>query len=77
MESIIQMQQTGKMERKKINTRNILFIVSGAFDNLGKLIRQRLDDSLDAALMDILLLLVFNVLFFMLSYLFFLRYDVT
>ena len=42
-----------------------------------KLNRQRLDDSLDAALMDILLLLVFNVLFFMLSYLFFLRYDVT
>jgi len=38
---------------------------------------QRLDDSIDAALMDILLLLVFNVLFFMLSYMFFLRYDVT
>ena len=42
-----------------------------------KLNRQRLGDSLDTALMDILLLLVFNVLFFMLSYLFFLRYDVT
>jgi len=28
-------------------------------------------------LMDILLMVVFNVLFFMLSYAFFLRYDVT
>jgi hypothetical protein len=34
-------------------------------------------EALDAALFDILLLVVFNVLFFMLSYLFFLRYDVT
>jgi ABC-type transport system involved in multi-copper enzyme maturation permease subunit len=42
-----------------------------------KMNHQRLDDSIDAALMDILLLLVFNVLFFMLSYMFFLRYDVT
>jgi ABC-type transport system involved in multi-copper enzyme maturation permease subunit len=36
-----------------------------------------LDDTLPTALTDILLLVVFNVLFFMLSYLFFLRYDVT
>ena len=42
-----------------------------------KMHHQRLDDAIEAALMDILLLLVFNVLFFMLSYLFFLRYDVT
>ena len=42
-----------------------------------KMHKQRLDDAIEAALMDILLLLVFNVLFFMLSYLFFLRYDVT
>jgi ABC-type transport system involved in multi-copper enzyme maturation permease subunit len=34
-------------------------------------------EALDAALFDILLLMVFNVLFFMLSYVFFLRYDVT
>lgn len=34
-------------------------------------------EALDAALFDILLLAVFNVLFFMLSYVFFLRYDVT
>ena len=37
----------------------------------------RLDDTVETVLMDILLLLVFNVLFFMLSYLLFLRYDVT
>jgi ABC-type transport system involved in multi-copper enzyme maturation permease subunit len=34
-------------------------------------------EALDGALFDILLLTVFNVLFFMLSYVFFLRYDVT
>ena len=38
---------------------------------------ENLRDSFDAALFDILLLTVFNVLFFMLSYAFFLRYDVT
>lgn len=38
---------------------------------------ERVSDSLDAALFDILLLLVFNALFFMLAYLFFLRYDIT
>ncbi len=37
----------------------------------------RLDDTIEAALTDLLLLGVFNVLFFMGSYLFFLRYDVT
>jgi ABC-type transport system involved in multi-copper enzyme maturation permease subunit len=42
-----------------------------------RLLEARLDDTVEAALMDILLLLVFNVLFFMLSYMFFLRYDVT
>ena len=38
---------------------------------------ESLDDSFDAALFDILLLAVFNVLFFMLSYTIFIRYDVT
>ena len=38
---------------------------------------EKATDSLDAALFDILLLLVFNALFFMLAYAFFLRYDVT
>ena len=37
----------------------------------------RLDAVVDAVLFDVLLLAVFNVLFFLLSYLFFLRYDVT
>ena len=37
----------------------------------------RLDDTLNLSMGDILLMLIFNVLFFMLSYLFFLRYDVT
>ena len=46
-------------------------------DSLLEGLAERLDDAIEAALMDILLLLVFNVLFFMLSYLFFLRYDVT
>lgn len=38
---------------------------------------EQVADSLAAALFDVLLLLVFNVLFFMLAYTFFLRYDVT
>jgi len=42
-----------------------------------KLLPVRLDDTIDAAFTDVLLLLVFSVLFFMGSYLFFLRYDVT
>ena len=36
-----------------------------------------LEDTIDGTLTDFLLLAVFNVLFFMFSYLFFLRYDVT
>jgi ABC-type transport system involved in multi-copper enzyme maturation permease subunit len=40
-------------------------------------VSSHLDDTVDAVLMDILLMVVFNVLFFMLSYAFFLRYDVT
>lgn len=48
-------------------------------DNLPswKLVAPRLDDTVTMAMTDILLLLVFNVLFFMLAYAFFLRYDVT
>jgi ABC-type transport system involved in multi-copper enzyme maturation permease subunit len=38
---------------------------------------ERLNDSFNAALFDILLLVIYNVIFFMLSYVFFLRYDVT
>ena len=38
---------------------------------------ESLSEAFDGALFDILLLVVFNVLFFLLSYVFFLRYDVT
>ncbi len=43
MESVMQMQRTGKVERKKVNTRHILFVVSGAFAGLEEIIRQRLN----------------------------------
>ena len=42
-----------------------------------RMFEETLTDSFDAALYDILLLLLYNALFFLLSYLFFLRYDVT
>ncbi len=56
MESVMQLQKTGKVSRRKINTKNILFILSGAFDNLEEIIKRRMkqniigfynDDSLD------------------------------
>jgi len=43
MEAVMQMQQTGKVEREKVNTRNILFIVSGAFSGLDEIIGRRLN----------------------------------
>ena len=43
MESVIQMQKTGKIERKKVNTANILFVVSGAFSSLEDIIGRRLN----------------------------------
>lgn len=43
MESVIQLQKTGKMERKKINTRNILFVVSGAFAGLDDIVARRVN----------------------------------
>ncbi|MBU0508415.1 AAA family ATPase [bacterium] len=42
MEAVIETQRTGKAERKKISTRNMLFIVSGAFGGLADIIRRRL-----------------------------------
>lgn len=45
METVMQMQRTGKLERKKINTRNILFIVSGAFSGLEEIVARRLNQS--------------------------------
>ena len=43
MESMMQFQRSGKVEHQKINTRNILFIVSGAFSGLEDIVRKRLD----------------------------------
>jgi ATP-dependent Clp protease ATP-binding subunit ClpX len=42
MEAIEQYRKTGKKERKKVNTRNILFIMSGAFNGLDDIIKKRL-----------------------------------
>lgn len=43
METVLQMQKTGRVERKKINTRHILFVVSGAFAGLDDIIGKRLN----------------------------------
>lgn len=43
VEAAMEAQRTGKVTRKKINTRNILFIVSGAFGGLQEIIRKRLN----------------------------------
>jgi ATP-dependent Clp protease ATP-binding subunit ClpX len=42
MEAIEKYRRTGKREKKTINTRNILFIVSGAFNGLENIIKKRL-----------------------------------
>jgi endopeptidase Clp ATP-binding regulatory subunit ClpX len=42
MEAIEKYRRTGKREKKTINTRNILFIVSGAFNSLEDIIKKRL-----------------------------------
>jgi len=42
MEAVMEAQRKGKIERKKINTKNILFVVSGAFAGLEDIIKKRL-----------------------------------
>lgn len=42
MEAVIETQRTGKASRKKVNTRNILFVMSGAFNGLPEIIARRL-----------------------------------
>lgn len=42
MEAMFEAQKQGKVVRKKINTKNILFVMSGAFVNLDKIIKKRL-----------------------------------
>ncbi|MGL4371010.1 MAG: AAA family ATPase, partial [Spirochaetota bacterium] len=43
VEAAMEAQRTGKVTRKKINTKNILFIVSGAFSNLNTIVRKRMN----------------------------------
>ncbi|MEW6381981.1 MAG: AAA family ATPase [bacterium] len=43
MEAMMEFQKTGKRERKRINTRHILFIMSGAFAGLEEIIKKRLN----------------------------------
>lgn len=43
MEAIMEFQKTGKREKKKINTKNILFIMSGSFNGLEDIIKNRLN----------------------------------
>jgi ATP-dependent Clp protease ATP-binding subunit ClpX len=43
VEAAMEAQRTGKVTRQKINTRNILFIVSGAFGGLEDIINKRLN----------------------------------
>ncbi len=43
MEAVMEFQKTGKREKKKINTRYILFIMSGAFTGLEEIIKKRLN----------------------------------
>ena len=42
IQEIEQFRKTGKRDRKSVNTRNILFIMSGAFSDMGDIIRKRL-----------------------------------
>ncbi len=43
MEAIMDFQKTGKREKKKVNTKHILFIVSGAFNGLEEIVKKRLN----------------------------------
>jgi ATP-dependent Clp protease ATP-binding subunit ClpX len=42
MEAIMQLQRGGQPPRRTINTRHVLFIVSGAFDRLAERVKQRI-----------------------------------
>jgi endopeptidase Clp ATP-binding regulatory subunit ClpX len=41
MEAAMEAQRTGKVHRKKVNTKNILFVMSGAFSGLSDIINRR------------------------------------
>ncbi len=42
IEAVMEFQQEGKIQPKVINTRHILFIVSGSFDDLAEIVKRRL-----------------------------------
>jgi endopeptidase Clp ATP-binding regulatory subunit ClpX len=42
IQAIEQYRKTGKREKRTINTRNVLFIMSGAFNDLGPIVKKRL-----------------------------------
>jgi endopeptidase Clp ATP-binding regulatory subunit ClpX len=41
MQAVMDMQRGGRARKRTVNTRHILFIVSGAFDGIGEVIRKR------------------------------------
>ncbi|MBN1352184.1 AAA family ATPase [candidate division KSB1 bacterium] len=43
MEAAMEAQRTGKIKRKKINTKNILFVMSGSFSGMVDIIKKRLN----------------------------------
>lgn len=45
MQALMEMQRTGSFKKRTINTRHILFIVSGAFDGLVDIVRRRVESS--------------------------------
>jgi len=45
MQALMEMQRTGSLKKRTINTRHILFIVSGAFDGLVDIVRRRVESS--------------------------------
>jgi ATP-dependent Clp protease ATP-binding subunit ClpX len=45
LQAAMDFQRRGKMKKETINTRNILFIVSGAFDRLPEIVKRRLSKS--------------------------------
>jgi ATP-dependent Clp protease ATP-binding subunit ClpX len=45
MQAMLDLQRGGKPRKRTINTRHILFIVSGAFDQLGERVKRRLQSS--------------------------------
>ena len=45
MQAVMEMQRGGKPKKRTINTKNILFIVSGAFDKLAESIKKRVSNN--------------------------------